>query len=97
MELFGNGNLPEENKKIMNKEYKPIACGLHDELELRALRKNKVKISFLEEAGNVKTISCIIVDIFSKDKVEYLKTDEGIVIRLDDILEFDGIRFNQSC
>jgi transcriptional antiterminator Rof (Rho-off) len=81
----------------MNKEYKPIACGLHDELELRALRKNKVELSFRGESNSVQTINCVIADIFSKDKVEYLKTDKGLLIRLDDILELDGIRFNQSC
>lgn len=81
----------------MNKEYKPIACGLHDELELRALRKNKVELSFRGESNSIQTITCVIADIFSKDKVEYLKTDEGFIIRLDDILELDGIRFNQSC
>lgn len=81
----------------MNKVYKPIACGLHDELELRALRKNRVWLTYLDESGNINTLSCIIIDIFSKDKAEYLRTDEGITIRLDDILELDGILFNQSC
>jgi len=81
----------------MNKEYKPIACGLHDELELRALRKSKVEILYTDESNSVQTISCVIADIFSKDKVEYLKTDKGFLIRLDDIVELDGILFNKSC
>lgn len=81
----------------MNKEYKPIACGLHDELELRALRKSKIELSFTDESNSVQTISCVIADIFSKDKIEYLKTDNGLFIRLDDIVELDGIPFNKSC
>ena len=81
----------------MNREYKPIACGLHDELELRALRKSKVKILFTDESNSVQTISCVIADIFSKDKVEYLKTDKELLIRLDDIIELDGILFIKSC
>jgi Rho-binding antiterminator len=81
----------------MNREYKPIACGLHDELELRALRKSKVEILYTDESNSVQTISCVIVDVFSKDKVEYLKTDKGFFIRLDDIIELDGILFNKSC
>lgn len=81
----------------MNKEYRPIACGLHDELELRALRKSKVELSYNDDKNNVRTIECTIADIFSKDKVEYLKTDMGLLIRLDDIIELDGIPFNKSC
>jgi Rho-binding antiterminator len=81
----------------MNKEYKPIACGLHDELELRALRKSKVELSFADESNSIQTIACVIADIFSKDKVEYLKTDKGLLIRLDDIIKLDGILFNKFC
>ena len=80
----------------MNKEYKPIACGLHDELELRALRKSKVILSYKNE-NKINSLGCVITDIFSKDKVEYLKTDGGLLIRLDDIVELDGILFNKSC
>lgn len=81
----------------MNREYKPIACGLHDELELRALRKSKVIISYKDENNNVNLLDCVIADVFSKDNVEYLKTDKGFLIRLDDIIELDGILFNKSC
>jgi transcriptional antiterminator Rof (Rho-off) len=81
----------------MNKEYKPIACGLHDELELRALRKSKVELSFTDESNSIQTISCVIADIFSKDKVEYLKTDVGFIIRLDDLVVVDNITFNKHC
>ena len=81
----------------MNKEYKPIACGLYDALELRALRKQIVKLTFQNDNKENKIIECIISDLFSKDKIEFLKTDDEIVIRLDDILELDGIIFNKSC
>lgn len=81
----------------MNKEYKPIACGLYDKLELRNLRKSKVELFFTDESNSIQTITCVIADIFSKDKVEYLKTDKELLIRLDDIIEFDGILFNKSC
>lgn len=81
----------------MNKEYKPIACSLYDELELRALRKTKVKIVFINDKNESETIESIIIDLFSKDKVEYLKTDSGKIIRLDDVVELDGIIFNKTC
>ncbi len=81
----------------MDKQYKPIACGLYDELELRALRKQKVKIVFLNNKNENEIDECIIADLFSKDKVEYLKTDAGKIIRLDNIIELDNIIFNKSC
>ncbi len=81
----------------MNKEYKPIACGLYDELELRAIRKQRVKLIFQNDKKGNEVIECIISDLFSKDKIEFLKTSDGKIIRLDDILELDGIIFNKSC
>ena len=81
----------------MEKEYKPIACGLYDELELRALRKRTIKLTFQNDKNDNEIIECIIADLFSKDKIEFLKTNDGKVIRLDDVLEIDGIIFNKSC
>ncbi len=81
----------------MDKQYKPIACGLYDELELRALRKQKIKIVFLNYKNENEIDECVIADLFSKDKVEYLKTDTGLIIRLDDVVEVDNILFNKGC
>ena len=81
----------------MNKEYKPIACGLYDELELRALRKQKITLKFLNDINEAEIIECVIADLFSKDKTEFLKTTYERIIRLDDIVELDNILFNKSC
>lgn len=81
----------------MTKEYKSIACGLYDELELRALRKSKVFLAFKENSGEVKTINCVITDLFSKEKTEYLKTDTELIIRLDDLVAVDNITFKDYC
>jgi len=69
----------EIHKKIRNKngkKYKPIACGLYDELELRALRKQKVTLTFLNDNSETEIIKCVIADLFSKDKIEFLKTTD---------------------
>lgn len=81
----------------MNKEYKPIACGLYDELEVRALRKQKVTITFINDKNENENIVCAIADLFSKDKSEFLKTSDGKIIRLDKLLELDNIIFNKNC
>jgi Rho-binding antiterminator len=81
----------------MDKLYKPIACGLYDELEFRALRKQKIKLVFINDQNDNESIDCIIADLFSKNKTEYLKTSDGKLIRLDNIVEVDNIIFNQNC
>lgn len=81
----------------MSKEYKPIACGLYDELELRALRKQIVKLAYKNDNNEHEIIECIIADLFSKDKVEFLKTSDEKIIRLDNVLELDNIIFNKNC
>ena len=80
----------------MNKEYVPIDWGLHDELELRAVRKQKIRLIYFNEKNEIETNECVITDVFSKDKTEYLKTDFGLTIRLDNLLEMDNIIFNKS-
>lgn len=81
----------------MNKKYLPIDCGLYDELELRSIRKQKIKLIYVNEKNEIETNECIITDIYSKDNTEFLKTDFGLTVRLDNILEMDNIIFNKSC
>lgn len=81
----------------MNKKYLPIDCGLYDELELRSVRKQKIKLIYFNEKNEIETNECIITDVYSKDSAEFLKTDFGLNIRLDNILEMDNIIFNKSC
>jgi Rho-binding antiterminator len=81
----------------MDKQYKPIACGLYDELELRALREQTVCLVFFNDKNENETIQCKIIDLFSKDKTEYLKTNAGHIIRLDNVVEMDNIIFNKTC
>jgi len=81
----------------MNKKYEPIDCALHDELELRALRKQKIKLIYFNDKNEIESNECVITDVYSKDKTEYLKTDFGLTIRLDNLLEMDNIIFNKNC
>jgi len=57
----------------MDKQYKPIACGLYDELELRALRKQKVNLLFFNDKNENESIDCVIADLFSRIKSNILK------------------------
>ena len=47
--------------------------------------------------GNEQIIDGFIADLFAKDGAEYLKLDNGTVIRLDHIVSVNGIALNYAC
>lgn len=77
--------------------YKPINCGLYDELELLSLRKEKVLIKFYDENSRIVNYESVIADLFSENKVEFLKLANGKIIRLDKLIEVNGKQFGNSC
>lgn len=56
-----------------------------------------VRLTFQNDKNENELIECIIFDLFSKDKTEFLKTSDGKIIRLDHVMELDNIIFNKSC
>jgi transcriptional antiterminator Rof (Rho-off) len=79
----------------MPKPYTPISCSLHDELEARATRRTTAAIEFTGNDGPLHLVRTIIVDVFSRAGVEYLKTFEGTVIRLDALVSVDGQQYSR--
>ena len=77
--------------------YKPINCGLYDELELLALKKVKVIIKYKDENSQIISCESVIADLFSENKVEFLKLSNGKIIRLDNLIEVNGKQFGNSC
>lgn len=73
------------------KEYKPISCTLHDHFESAAVKGELVNFEILLYDGMIKIFSGIIVDIFIRDKAEFLKLKSGDEIRLDKIISMNGI------
>ncbi len=81
----------------MSTPYVPIDCGLHDELQLRVLRGRPVALSWREGANRVVHRSTRLVDVTSRDAAEYVRLDDGSEIRLDRLIDVDGLRFDASC
>jgi len=85
--------------------YRPIACGLHDELQLRAMRRIAVTLRYRGDAGgdapegesSVRQRAGRVVDVRTRDGAEYLVLDDGAEIRLDRLVEVDGIHFGDAC
>jgi Rho-binding antiterminator len=71
-------------------DYQPINCEFHDLLEAAATRRQRILIEYLDEAGQPKRTSAMVVDVKSKEGAEYLYTDDSSVIRLDRLVAVDG-------
>ena len=89
----------------MSEPYRPIACGLHDELQLRALRRSTVTLRYRDGGSGgapgaeapIREGTGRVVDVRTRDGAEYLLLDVGTEIRLDRLVEVDGIPFGDAC
>ena len=63
--------------------YKPIDCNLYD-VYIRYIIDKK-KVSVINLTNPHETITGRILDIFTQDGKEYLKMEDGIIKRLDQI------------
>lgn len=69
------------------KKYKPIACALYDHYELWSVQRKSVYLKWKNEADKNQHSVIKIKTLFTKDKIEFLMTEDGKTIRLDRILE----------
>lgn len=78
-------------------KYTPIGCQYYDVLELNASRKTVCTIAYFETESKVRVVESTIVDIYTKEKAEYLKLADGSAIRLDKILSVNDTQFYGHC
>jgi Rho-binding antiterminator len=74
----------------MQHSYEPVSCEFHDELEAFSTLKKTIEIFYESDQGEISTIGKII-DLYSRDKVEYLLTDSNLEIRLDKLIRVDNV------
>jgi Rho-binding antiterminator len=80
----------------MEENYKPVSCDFYDELEALATMKKSCDIIFINNESRSK-IRASIADLYTRDKVEYMKTSSGLEIRLDKLVEVDGKIASNYC
>ena len=80
----------------MDENYKPVSCDFYDELEALATLKKNCDIIFMNNGGKSQ-IQAKIADLYTREKVEYLKTDSGLEIRLDNLVQVDGKIASNYC
>jgi Rho-binding antiterminator len=73
----------------MMSHYQTVNCDFHDVIEACATLRKPAAILAKNTDGSHRAIHAIISDVFARDGVEYLKTNCGELIRLDELLEVD--------
>lgn len=76
--------------------YIPISCSIHDRLEAAATLRHAVTLSYAGPNGVVDVAGEIVVDVFAREGAEYLRLSSGLELRLDALLEVDGIRVREG-
>lgn len=78
--------------------YRSINCSFYDELEARATLGQPCVLVYRTEADSPPvTYQSVIADLFSKDKVEYLRLADGFELRLDALLAVDDKELRNYC
>ena len=70
--------------------YTPINCEFHDVIESCITRRQPVTLQVTGPAGEVQTLHDKVTDVFALEGAEYLVTEGGQKIRLDQLQAIDG-------
>ncbi len=74
-------------------DYIPLNCNLHDHLEALATLRKQCQIVYRQDDNQCTETRDMIVDIYTKNKEEFVVLRAGEVIRLDALIKVDGISF----
>lgn len=71
-------------------EYILVSCDFHDQLEAWATLRQTCQIIYRNTANDLVEVQGRIVDIYAANKADFLKLNDGTIIRLDKIVSVDG-------
>lgn len=77
--------------------YQPIDCNYYDRLEAWATMRTISQIVFRDESGGQQEVSARIEDVYALNKVEYMRMDNGLVIRLDSLVAVNNVPLPDHC
>jgi Rho-binding antiterminator len=80
----------------MSRQYQPIDCNFYDRLEAWATLKQSVNIVFQQGAEN-QQVKGVIEKLFIRGGAEFMRLDNGLEIRLDKLVEVEGIEVPKTC
>ena len=70
----------------MQKPYIPISCNYYDELEAFATLKQSCSILYLDSNGLETSVQSKIINLYTKEKIEYMELENNLTIRLDQLV-----------
>ena len=79
------------------KTYIPPACSFTDYLESAAVLRQSSHIIYLDEADQRQETQAKIIDIYAADGADWCKLDNGTIIRLDRIEQFNNNKNKGHC
>ncbi len=72
--------------------YTPISCSYYDHLEAIATTKKVCSIIYrVLEEDHTATYAGVIVDLYARNKEEFMVLDNGLTIRLDHLASMNDI------
>lgn len=77
--------------------YKPIDCNFYDVLEAKATLKKQVHVIYLDEANTTKSLDALIVNLYTRNKEEFIVFDNGFQLRLDRLIQVDDKKLSNFC
>lgn len=81
----------------MSTPYHPVSCQWYDVLEALATKREYVELLYKADGAQPAFAEGRISTFFIIDKAEYLRMDNGTEIRLDAILELNGVHPGMVC
>lgn len=70
----------------MDEPYVPIDCGVHDRLQMLAMRRTPCRLCICDEDGRHREVHDHIADVYTRGREEYARLGNGTVVRLDRLL-----------
>ena len=74
----------------MDTEYTPISCAAHDELLALATKRQRCELVVRGADGGTARLEGVIQDVYTSEGAEYLRLNDGSVVRLDRLVSVDG-------
>lgn len=81
----------------MSTDYRPINCSYYDELEAIATLRKRVAVIYEGKQGQQKLEAVGIVNLYTKNKEEFVVLTNGQTIRLDHLISVDGKPVIKAC
>lgn len=76
-------------------DYRPIACVAHERLEFAVLKRQRLRLRYVDEAAAERAATVLPLDVYTRDGAEWLsvRDEEGreFVVRLDRIVASESV------